>query len=472
MRDGLTGSARRIAPLAWPVFVGQAAVLAFSTVDTVMVARVSALDLAALAIGGAVYISVFVGLMGVVLAIGPIAGQSFGAGRLRDSGRATEQAAWLALALSAAGCALLFWPEPFLALARAEASVAGEVRGYLQGLAFALPPALVFTAFRGFSVSVSRPAPVMALQVGALALKLPINALLVFGFVLPTPLGEWRLPALGASGCGIATAIVVWCQLLAALWLLRRDPFYRPFGLGRSLGRPDTRVLADLLRLGVPMGLSILIEVTGFTFMAFFVSRIGATAVAGHQIAVNMVTLMFMLPLAIGNAAGVLVAQRVGAGDAPDARRLGRDGLLIGVSISAALGSVVYLLRGPIVRLYTDDAVIVAAALPLLAWVALFHTADAAQTIGAFVLRAYRIAVVPLVIYVLAVWGIGLGGGYVAAFDLTGRSPDWMRGARGFWSMATLGLTVAALAITGFLAWKLRRDRDSGPALAAPAARS
>ena len=469
MQVGFADSGRRIAPLAWPVFVGQAAVLAFSTIDTVMVARVSALDLAALAIGGAAYISVFVGLMGVVLAVGPIAGQSFGAGRLRDSGRATEQAAWLALVLSAAGCILLLWPEPFLTLARADASVATRVRGYLQGLAFALPPALVFTAFRGFSVSVSRPAPVMALQVGALLLKLPVNALLVFGFTLPTPLGDLRLPALGASGCGMATAIVVWCQLLAALWLLRRDPFYRPFGLGRSLGRPDFKVLADLLRLGVPMGLAILVEVTGFTFMAFFVARLGTTAVAGHQIAVNMVTLMFMLPLAIGNAAGVLVAQRVGAGDALDARKLAWDGLLIGVSISAVLGSIVYLLRGTIVGLYTDDPVIVAAALPLLAWVALFHTADAAQTIGAFVLRAWRIAVAPLVIYGLAVWGIGLGGGYVAAFDLTGRSPDWMQGARGFWSMATLGLTVAALAITGVLVLKMRSDRRTGTALSAPA---
>jgi len=468
-RPGLAASARRIAPLAWPVFVGQVAVLAFSTVDTVMVARTSALDLAALAIGSSVYISVFVGFMGIILAVGPIAAQSFGAGRLRESGKDAEQAVWLALALSVPGCALLLHPEPFLALARAEPAVAAKVRDYLLGLAFALPPALVFTAYRGFNIAVSRPKAVMALQLVALALKVPLNALLVFGMTLPTPLGELRVPALGAAGCGLATAIVMWCQLAGAWFLLRHDPFYAPFGLGRRMGRPEPRRLGALLRLGVPMGLAVVVEVTGFTFMAFFVSRIGATPVAGHQVAVNMVSLMFMLPLAIGNATSTLVAQRVGAGDGLDARQIGWAGLEIGVLVAALVGGTVYALRGPVVGLYTANPVIIAAAVPLLAWVALFHVADAAQTIAAFVLRAYRIATVPLIVYVLAIWGVGLGGGYFMVFEWPGALPPWMRAAQGFWSMATLGLTVSAVCMTAFLAWTLRRQRRAAttPPLAA-----
>ena len=464
-RPSLRESALRLLPLAWPVFIGQIAVLAFSTVDTVMVARASALDLAALAIGGSTYISVFVGLMGVILAIGPIAGQLFGAGKLRESGHEAEQAVWLALVLSVLGCSLLLWPEPFLALARTEPAVAVKVRGYLQGLAFALPASLVFMAYRGFNIAVSRPKAVMALQLGGLALKVPINALLVFGFALPTPFGEWQVPALGAPGCGIATAIVMWCQLLAAIALVRHDPFYKPFGLGHRLSRPSRASLAALLRLGIPMGLSILIEVTGFSFMAFFISRIGATPVAGHQIAVNMISLMFMLPLSIANASSVLVAQRLGAGDAADASRIGWAGLEVGVLCAAVLGSVVYLLRDAIVGLYTGNAIIAAAALPLLAWVALFHIADAAQTIAAFVLRAHRIATVPLVVYVVAIWVIGLGGGYVAAFVLDGVGPDWMHGARGFWAMASFGIALAAISLSGYLAWTLRRERALALAL-------
>jgi len=451
--------ARRIAALAWPVLVGQLAVLAFGTLDTVMAARHSALDLAALAVGGAAYISVFIGLMGVVLAVSPITGQLYGAGRLKDAGHQLQQAIWLALGLSVPGCALLLFPGPFLAIAQAPPEVAAKVRAYLGALAFALPPALLFTAFRGFNTAVSRPKIVMALQVGALALKLPLNALLVFGATLATPFGTLQFPALGAPGCGLATAIVMLLQLAATAALLWRDPFYAPFALSLPrLPRPDGRSLRALLRLGVPMGLSIAIEVTGFTFMALFISRLGATPVAGHQLAVNLVSLMFMVPLSLANATSTLVAQRIGGGDPRDARRLGWRGMQLGIGLAALMGGTVFLLRETILRGYTHDAVIIAAAMPLLGWVMLFHVADAAQTVAAFTLRAYRVATVPLVIYAVAIWGVGLGGGYLIAFDLTGLAPAALQGAQGFWSAATAGLTLAAAGLVTFLAWMLHRQ--------------
>jgi len=451
---GLWGSAGRIGRLAWPVFVGQLAVLAFSTADTVMVARHTALDLAALAIGGATYITIFVGLMGIVLAIGPVAGQLFGARDLPGAGRQFQQAVWLSLLLAIPGCALLLMPQPFLALAHASPEVAERVRGYLGALAFALPPALMFTAFRGFNTAISRPATVMLLQLGALMAKLPLNAALIFGFTL----GPVEVPALGAAGCGVATAIVMWLQLAAGWQVLRRDRFYADFGLrGHPFPPPDRASLAALLRLGIPMGGSILIEVTGFTFMAFFISRIGSTAVAGHQLAANLISLMFMLPLALANAAGTLVAQRIGAHDAADARRIGWHSLLIGMAIAAVLGSAVYLAREAVLGAYTRDAAIIAAAMPLLAWVAVFHVADAAQTIASFVLRAYRLATVPMLIYAFAIWGIGLGGGYVVAFNTLGTTPVALQGAVGFWSACTAGLVSAAVGLSAFLIWLWRQ---------------
>ncbi|HJV61356.1 MAG TPA: MATE family efflux transporter [Albitalea sp.] len=459
-RPNLLQDAPRIASLAWPLFVGQLAVLAFSTVDTVLVARYSAEDLAALAIGSAVYVTVFVGFMGVVLAIGPIAGQLYGARQWREAGEQLHQSIWLALGLSVIGCVVLLWPEPFLALSHAQPAVAEKVRSYLLGLALALPSALVFTAFRGFNTAVSRPKIVMALQFGALLLKVPLSGLLVFGLDLPTRWGTLHLPAGGAAGCGVATAVVMALQLAAAWWVLRRDPFYRSFGLHeRYLAPPQRASLAALLRLGVPMGLSIGIEVTGFTFMAFFIARLGATAVAGHQIAVNMVSIMFMMPLALANATATLVAQSIGADARHEARRIGWHGLQLGLLIAAAMGATVYLLREGLMRLYTNDAVIIAAAMPLLAWVILFHIADAAQTIASFTLRAYKVATAPVIIYASAIWGVGLGGGYTVAFDTSGLGPAALRGAQGFWSAATAGLTLAALGLCGFLLWMLRQRR-------------
>ena len=457
-RGNLAANLRRIAPLAWPVFIGQVSVLAFTTVDTVLVARHAAVDLAALAVGAAAYITVFIGLMGVLLAISPIVGQLFGAGRLQDAGRQVHQSLWIVAALSVLGSTLLAFPAPFLALARASPEVAAGVRGYLWGLALSLPAALLFTVYRGFNTAVSRPRVVMLLQLGGLAVKVPLSWLLVTGV---PGLG---ISPLGVVGCGIATCIAMWAQLLVALLVIGRDPFYRPFHiLGRRLDAPCWPDIKAFLRLGVPIGASIMVEVTGFAFLALFIARLGTTAVAGHQLVVNLVSLMFMMPLAIASATSTLVAQRVGADDPLDARRLAWHGLWIATGVALLMGSSIYLARESVLGLYTDNVLILAAALPLLSWVVVFHVADAAQTVAAFVLRAYKIAVVPMLIYIGALWGVGLGGGYVLAFDVTGSVPAAMQGARGFWIASTVGLILAGTALSAYLLHVLRQQGPPRP---------
>ena len=456
-RHTLRASVARIAPLAWPVLVGQIAVLMFATVDTVLVARHSAADLAAYAVGGAAYITIFIGLMGVVMAVSPIVGQLFGAKRYAAAGDQLHQAVWLALGLTVIGSTLLVFPAPFLALAQATPEVAAKVRSFLLALAVALPAGLLFAAYRGFNIAVSRPKAVMALQLGGLAVKVPLSALLVYG--------AGPVPSLGVTGCGIATAVALWCQVAVAWQVMKRDRFYDPFALlGHGLRAPNRAALLAQVRLGVPMGASILVEVTGFAFMAFFISRISATAVAGHQIAANLVSLLFMVPLSLANASSTLVAQSIGAGDLRDARRMGWHSMQFVALIALLLGGAVFVGREAIVRLYTGNAVIVAAALPLLAWVGLFHFVDAMQIAASFVLRAWRIASVPLLIYAGSIWGIGLGGGYVLAFNVGGAVPAALHGARGYWIASTAGLAAAALGLTLFLLWMLRQQRTTAPA--------
>jgi MATE family multidrug resistance protein len=455
---------RRIAPLAWPVFIGQLAVLAFGTIDTVLVARHSPTDLGAFAVGAAAYITVFVGLMGVVLAVSPVVGQLFGAGKLAAAGDELHQGLWLSFLLAVPGSTLLVFPQPFLWLAHASPEMAHSVQGYLLALAVSLPAALVFTVYRAFNTAVSRPKAVMALQVAGLAVKLPLSAALVFG--VPA-LG---VPELGVTGAGLATAAAMWTQLLAGAWVLHKDKFYDRFELwGRGLHAPHWPAIRGLLRLGAPIGLAILIEVSAFSFMALFIARLGTVPVAGHQIAMNMVSLMFMLPLSLANAGSTLVAQRVGAGDVADARRLGWHAVQLGALVAAVVSTVVFLEREQVIGLYTRDAAVAAAALPLLAWLALFHVTDAIQTIAAFVLRAWRIAVVPMVIYAGTLWGIGLGGGYALAFNLGGEVPAALRGAPGFWMAATASLVLASAAMTGFMAWVLNRRVAAPPSAGSPA---
>ena len=453
-------SVRLIAPLAWPVFIGQISVLAFSTVDTLLLARHGATDLAALAVGSAAYITVFIGFMGVLMALSPIAGRLFGAREYATAGRQMHQALWIALGLAALGSALLASGQPFLWLAGGtgkaiDPAVQDKVRGYLLALAFSLPGSLLFTVYRAFNVGVSRPKAVMALQLGGLALKVPLSTLLVFG---APAIG---VPSLGAVGCGIATCIAMWAQALLAFMVLRRDPFYAPFALfGRGLDGPRRSDIGVLLALGVPMGASIFIEVTGLSFMAFLIARISTTAVAGHQVALNIVALLFLLALAIGNATGALVAQRIGSGRHGDAVALGWHGIALGAGLATLVGLSVYALRVPMLGLYTSDAAVAAATLPLLAFVAWFHLGDSVQAVAAFVLRAWHVARMPLAVNAIAIWGLGLGGGYLLAEDLFGITPPALLGAAGYWCAATLGLLVAALALCALLR-RMQREGDA-----------
>lgn len=455
-RSGLAEDVRRIVELAWPVLVGQLAVLGFSTVDTLLVGRYAAADMAAFAVGASIYITVFIGLMGVVLAISPIVGQLFGAKRLAEAGHQMHQSVWLALGLSVLGCALLVFPQPFLSISNTTPDVSEKIGGYLLALAFSLPAALLFTVYRGFNTAVSRPKAVMLLQLAGLAMKIPLSSALVFG---APSLG---LDALGVTGCGIATMIAMWSQLGLAWLVLRRDPFYTRFAIhGHGLARPHRASLLALLRLGVPMGLTILIEVSGFAFMAIFIARLGTTTVAGHQVAANLVSMMFMLPLALSNAASTLVAQRIGANDIAAAVRVGWRGMQFALVLAVVLGALVFAARRGIVALYTNDAAIAAAALPLLTWVAVFHIGDALQTVAQFVLRAWRITVVSFLVFAVSMWGVGLGGGYALAFGLVGPA----MGAPGFWLAATAGLMLAGVLLGGFLAWMLHQRRAKAGSL-------
>ena len=435
----------RIAALAWPMLIGQLAVIANGVIDTAMTSRFSATDLAALALGTSIYISVFVGLNGVLAAISPVIGQLFGAARFDDIGAEVKQGAWLALFLTLAGCTVLLFPQPLLSLAHASPELSEKATLYLRILALALPATMGFRLYASLNVAIGRPKMVMSLQVAALALKIPLNALFIFG--------GFGFPALGGPGCALATGITVWLTFVIGLLILRFDASYHGFRIFHSgFVRPKWQVLRELLKLGVPMGLSYLIEVTAFTFMALFIARLGDTAVAGHQITANFATVLYMLPLSIAHATGTLVAQSIGARQLDVARKVGFAGIRLAAMLSVTIGCIVWIARHLIVRAYTPDETIMAMALPLFAFIAFYQLFDSMQVTAAFVLRAYKVAVVPTLMYAVALWGIGLGGGYVLGLDPFGISPAAFRGAAGFW----MGNSVSLALVSAGLLWYLR----------------
>ena len=436
----------RVAALAWPILIGQLAVIANGVIDTMMTARYSATDLAALGLGASVYISIFVGLSGVMQALSPTIGQLYGARKLDAIGFEVRQGVWLTLFLSCLGALALCFPQPLLSIAQAPAELNDKVEQYLRLLALALPATLGFRVYASLNTAISRPRRVMAIQLGALLLKVPLNAWFIFGGL--------GLPAFGSPGCAMATAVTAWIALLAGAWLLRHDDFYAHFRIfGSGLGKPVWAAQAALLRLGVPMGLSYLIEVTAFAFMALFIARLGNHAMAAHQITANFGTVLYMLPLSIASATGTVVAQEIGAGRWSSARLAGDAGVRLGVLLAVLLGIAVWLTRAQIIGVYTPDASVAAAAMPLFFFIAFYQLFDALQIGTAFVLRAYKIATIPTLMYAIALWGVGLSGGYLMGFDVLGGTPPSLQGAAGFW----LGNSVSLALVGVALLWYLRR---------------
>jgi MATE family multidrug resistance protein len=469
MNERFRVTARRIAQQGWPVLVGQWAGMAFGVLDTAMTGHASPTALAAMSLSVSIYVSVFVGLTGVLHALIPTVAQHFGAGRLTQIGHAWGQGVWLALALSVVGAAAMMFPDFWLSMSGDIApDVRHQVDGYLHMLIVALPAALLFRTVYALNTAVSRPKVVMVINLAGIAFKFLFNWLFIYG--------NLGMPQMGAVGAGLSTALVFWLSLAFSGWILRRDPFYTRFAL--RLDRPAAATLKELLRLGIPMGGSYLIEVTSFTFMALLVAREGVYATGGHQIMANLIAVCFMVPLSLGIATGTLTAQSIGAGDLARARRTGAAGLIMGLGGAVCSIVVVLACRHWIVEAYTSDPKVAAVATALLNVLALFHLFDALQCVTGYLLRAYKIAVVPMLIQAGALWGIGLLGGWWLGFGPAAGAlggvigfamPGAPVGAGTLWLMASLATAISGLLLQGWYRRVVRKPplpalRPSGSA--------
>ncbi|WP_133648943.1 MATE family efflux transporter [Paraburkholderia flava] len=449
---------RKIAGLAWPVLIGQLAIIAFGVIDTAMVGRYSAVDLAALGLGSSIYVSVYIGLTGIVTALQPIAAQLHGARRYDEIGEEVRQSLWLAVVLAALGFTLLYFPGPLLRLAHVPDTLRELTVSYLRILSFGLPASLAFRVYSSLTNAVGQPRLVMILQIGGLLIKVPLNTWLIFGGL--------GVPALGGPGCALASTLINWTLAAVGMTVLARLDVFRPFAIFSRFCWPVWQRQLAQLRLGIPMGLSYLIEVTSYTFMALFIARFGTTTLAGHQIAGNVSAVLYMTPLSIGVAASTLVARALGAHRYDAARTLARHGILMAVTLACGYGLIVLALRPFIVAGYTPNPQVVAAAMPLVLIVVFYHLFDALQVTTAFVLRAYRVAVVPTVIYAIALWGVGLGGGYLLGYDVGGGVPTWLTGAHGFWVANATSLAIAGTGL--LLYWRVVSTRYGRSRVAQP----
>ncbi len=441
-----------IAQHAITVWVGQLAVMAFGVTDTVVAGRYAQSALASLSVGSAIYISVFVTLMGVLQATLPILSELHGAKRARDMGRLMRQSLYIWLATSAVGMGLLSHAGLALEWTQVPAELRPLIEDYLGILAWALPPALWFRLYGNLNQALGRPKAVTWVQVLGLACKIPLSIALTFG------IGSQA--GLGLVGCAYATLCVnTLMAIFSILALVRGD--YRALHLWRRPEAPNPKSLFDMLRLGLPNAASITVEVTSYTLMALLISRLGSLAAASHQITSNMGALLYMVPLSLSIATSARVSYWIGANRADMARAAIRHGFFWLVLCILLTGLILILGRDWIARLYIHDDVVATQASGLLAWMVWYQAVDALQVLCFFILRCYRVTLLPMLVYATFLWGVGLTGGYWLAYEGIGPIAPLM-GPSAFWISSSVALTVVSAVLGGLLWWVIRTRSRNG----------
>jgi multidrug resistance protein, MATE family len=431
------------------VLVGQLAVMAFGVADTVIAGRYSDTALAALSVGSAIYISVYVGLIGIVQALLPIWAELLGAKRLKEIGRSVRQSIYLCSFITLAGTVALLFPGAVLKWAQVPDAMVAEVKAYLTVLAFAFAPALLFRLYSTLNQSLGRPMLVTVLQVAALCVKIPLSIWFVAGGGSVEPMG--------AVGCAWATLVVSYLLLMLAVVMLRVQPMYKPLLIWRKFERPDWAHIGQFARLGIPAGLAYFVEITSFTLMALFIARLGTVASASHQIASSVAAVLYMVPLSVSIACSSRASYWLGSGSPEKAKNTVVLGLKITLASAALLASLLATAPTLIANAYSANPEIVSIAGAMLLWVACYHVADALQAICAFLLRCYGITIAPLVVYAVGLWGLGLLGGYQLTYaDAFGLQPE--QTPVSFWIASTLGITLVASSLAFMLLQAVRKS--------------
>src|SRR6266700_933428 len=323
--------------LAVPMALTQLGQIAMMTTDLALIGRLGDEAVAAAALAHTVFFVSFTFGMGLMSAVAPLAAQAFGARNPRLVRRSLRVGLWAGLLVSLPMMAFPLYGEQILVMLGQASATAHLAQRYLFGLAWGITPALWFLAIRGFMGAVNRPEPGLWITLAAI----PANAVLVYLLIH----GELGLPRLELFGAGLGSTIVDFGMLLAALWVAYgRRPFRKYHVLGH-IWRLDWTLMRQLIVIGAPISIAFLLEYGLFAAAALLMGLIGTTALAAHQIALQIAAILFMVPFGIGMAATVRVGHAVGRGDAPAVKRAGFVATLLGIVLVSAMTLAVILTR-------------------------------------------------------------------------------------------------------------------------------
>nr|WP_202428493.1 MATE family efflux transporter [Dickeya dianthicola] len=434
--------------LAIPVIIAQVSQTSMGVVDTIMAGSYSATDMAAVAVGTSIWLPAILFGHGLLMALTPVVANLNGSGRRDRIAHQTQQAFLLAAAISILTMIVLYQGKYVINLMHDGApELADKAVKYLHALLWGVPGYLFYQVLRSQCEGLSKTKPGMVIGFIGLLINIPINYVFIHG--------KLGMPELGGVGCGVATASVYWMMMLMMAAYSRHAYWLKDIRQFKPQLKPDWAVLKRLSSMGLPIALALLFEVTLFAIVALLVLPLGVVNVAGHQIALNFSSLMFVLPLSVGVAATIRVGHRLGEGSAEAARVAARTGIATGVLLAMCTAIFTITLREPIAMLYNKNPDVVAMASHLMLLAAVYQISDAVQTIGSGVLRGYKDTRAIFFITFIAYWLLGLPSGYALA--LTDILVPRM-GPAGFWWGFIIGLTSSATMMVLRIRWVQRQS--------------
>lgn len=429
-----------------PILISQLAIFAMSFFDTIMSGHASKIDLAGVAIGMSIWSPISTGLTGIVAAVTPILAQHIGANRRDQIPFTFAQGIYVSLCL-ALGIILLGFIglKPILSQMELEEGVRSVAFRFLTALSFGIVPLFLYTVFRSFIDAHGKTRVTMIISLAALPVNIVLNYILIFG--------KFGFPRMGGVGAGVATAVTYW--VLAAICffvIVRMEPFsqYRAF---RRMPRISLPAWKELLRIGLPIGLSVSLEVGVFAVVTVLMSGYSTTTIAAHQAAINFASFLYMIPFSISTALTILVGYEVGANRAADSKQYSFLGLFLAAGLALFCASILFLFNKQVAGLYTTDANVLALTQHFLLYAIFFQMSDAIAAPIQGALRGYKDVNITFIVAVISYWVIGLPVGYTLATTTD-------MGAFGYWVGLITGLAIGAVCLIARLLYIQRKFKE------------
>jgi MATE family multidrug resistance protein len=426
---------REFLRLAIPLASAQVAQAGTGFVDTVMMGWLGQKTLAAGGLASMTFMALLMTAIGVVAGVSPLVSQAYGAGRIKGIGQVTRQGLWLALILAISVMILMTHMDGIMRSLGQEASTVTLAKTYIDVMMWGFFPALGFAVLRGAVASVSLARPVMFIVICATLFNTVGNYVLAFG--------KLGFPKMGLAGLALASILAHWGMFLSLLIYILAQKQMRTYRVFDNIHLLEPGILWELVKLGVPLGIAAALEAGLFTTVTYLMGILGSEVLAAHQIVLQTTIVIFMIPLAMSYAATVRVGQWSGQQNYEAARRAGYVSIGLGAIFMTVMAVVLLLYPQQVIGLYVDirnpeNAKVLQLAIPMLTVAAVSQILDGVQKTANGALQGLKDTRIPMLLSLIAYWGVGLTSGYFLGFPLG-------FGGVGLWLGQSIGIAMAAL---------------------------